>query len=71
MEKVHPSCGQSSDRGRLKNRTEQPVGGIVAGLEDCCDVALELHRRLYRYPPMTANARSLAVCWIAADRGGV
>jgi len=23
MEKVHPCCGQPSDRGRLKNRTEQ------------------------------------------------
>jgi len=23
MEKVHPWCGQPSDRGRLKNRTEQ------------------------------------------------
>jgi len=23
MEKVRPQCGQPSDRGRLKNRTEQ------------------------------------------------
>jgi len=29
MEKVRPWCGQPSDRGRLKNRTEQLyVGGL-------------------------------------------
>jgi len=26
MEKVRPCCGQPSDRGRLKNRTEQNSG---------------------------------------------
>jgi len=26
MEKVRPWCGQPSDRGRLKNRTEQAQG---------------------------------------------
>ena len=26
MEKVRPQCGQPSDRGRLKNRTEQNIG---------------------------------------------
>ena len=28
MEKVRPRCGQHSDRGRLKNRTEQNRTGI-------------------------------------------
>ena len=27
MEKVRPRCGQPSDRGRLKNRTEQTCSG--------------------------------------------
>jgi len=30
MEKVRPRCGQPSDRGRLKNRTEQPQSSTVS-----------------------------------------
>ena len=30
MEKVRPWCGQPSDRGRLKNRTEQNSVGVEA-----------------------------------------
>jgi len=29
MEKVRPWCGQPSDRGRLRNRTEQPVYSVT------------------------------------------
>jgi len=44
MEKVHPWCVQSSDRGRLKNRTEQNVSTVRfqcpqrlrAGLQAVC-----------------------------------
>jgi len=29
MEKVHPWCGQPSDRGRLKIRSDQIEGAVV------------------------------------------
>ena len=68
MEKVRPWCGQPLDRGRLKNRTEQPVP-TAANLQQrdcCCDAAglllwahawtdRRMHRQMDRHCTVTQN----------------
>jgi len=73
MEKVRPWCGQPSDRGRLKNRTEQngateprtvvtvDVTGaqIPTFTQVDCNLALLQRRRL----KCSAKYDSLLSCW--------
>ena len=68
MEKVRHWCGQPSDRGRLKNRTEQnrlitsvmpvSVGALLAGR---CHVPLVRHRFIYAYSYSSSHV------WMACE----
>jgi len=57
MGKVRPWCGQPSDRGRLKNRTEQSCCGSATARPCSCPLAAG---------PTAANPlqrRAVAECW--------
>jgi len=40
MEKVRPWCGQPSDRGRLRNRTEQSGEIVRTNMKRVCGFAI-------------------------------
>ena len=48
MEKVRPSCGQASDRGRLKNRTEYIGLQVSNAMDSISDLAVGLGYRPFR-----------------------
>jgi len=74
MEKVRPWCGQPSDRGRLKNRTEHTTTSVRTAWVDsiktwtCClmhfvflaNTLLKDEESTYMY-----FLRLLAVCWLS------
>ena len=48
MEKVRPSCGQASDRGRIKNRTEYIGLQVSNAMDSISDLAVGLGYRPFR-----------------------
>ena len=80
MEKVRPWCGQPSDRGRLKNRTEQNHRGLLLALPGSLTaivhasftlvtVASTTHSNIYTMLAIVAVRRKEKLEWKAVTRG--
>ena len=54
MEKVRPWCGQPSDRGRLRNRTEQLLRNCAVDFVETCNVCarkaiIKVAKRIFNF----------------------
>ena len=59
MEKVHPWCGQPSDRGRLKNRKQEGRSEWWgAGMVICLERGADLHMAQLMPLPLTVSCFS-------------